>query len=581
MTRRSPRRRPPRSTGPPVDWWALSPAPRPGRRRAGAARRWPALTPTLAAAAPYAGRHRRHRRRPPSCSASIQWYQVQDDGPRSLVGGGASASTGSPSSSPSSSAPPSSSARWSPTTTSAATAWTAPRSTACSSWPRSAAWSWPAPTTSSCCSSASRRCRSPLYVLAGSHLRRLRVAGVGASSTSCSAPSRRPSSSTASPWSTAPPARTNLAEIFDVPRAPPSCSRTGCCWPASPCCSSASASRWRPCRSTCGRPTSTRARPPRSPASWPRRPRRPASPALLRVFVDGLRDLPARTGSRSVYALAVAHAGGRLGAGRRADRREADAGLLVDQPRRLHPRRGRGRHRATGLVGRALFYLLAYTFIVLGSFAVVTVVGRTGDGDHVARRLPGPVAAPPAAGPRVHGAAAGPGRRAAHRGLRRQVRRDPRPRPTPSDTLLAIVAMLAAVIAAFLYLRIIVTMYMTDRRRSRRAPRASRAQRRRHRRGAGASASRSWSAFVPAASWSTSPATRCRLAAALAASAIVARCARPRRSADRSGCAAPCRRPHGRPSRAGRRRAERPPPHPQTRAAQVVPRTALWLEPSL
>src|SRR5437762_409071 len=33
-------------------------------------------------------------------------------------------------------------------------------------------------------------------------------------------------------------------------------------------------------------------------------------------------------------------------------------------------------------VSGSLFYLLAYTFMVLGSFAIVTVVGRRGDGDH-------------------------------------------------------------------------------------------------------------------------------------------------------------------------------------------------------
>src|SRR3954453_22167190 len=33
-------------------------------------------------------------------------------------------------------------------------------------------------------------------------------------------------------------------------------------------------------------------------------------------------------------------------------------------------------------VAGSLFYLIAYTFMVLGSFAIVTVVGRTGDADH-------------------------------------------------------------------------------------------------------------------------------------------------------------------------------------------------------
>jgi len=106
-----------------------------------------------------------------------------------------------------------------------------------------------------------------------------------------------------------------------------------------------------------------------------------------------------------------------------------------------------------------LFYLAAYTFMVAGSFGVVTLVGRTGDGRHLLDD---------------------------YRGLGRE-------RPVLALTLtlflfaqagvpltsgffakfyvinaaidansvgLAIVAMLAAVIAAYLYLRIVVAMYM-------------------------------------------------------------------------------------------------------------------------
>jgi NADH-quinone oxidoreductase subunit N len=109
----------------------------------------------------------------------------------------------------------------------------------------------------------------------------------------------------------------------------------------------------------------------------------------------------------------------------------------------------------------ALFYLAAYTFMVAGSFGVVTLVGRKGDAHHGLDD---------------------------YRGLGRE-------RPLLALTLtllllaqagvpltsgffakfyvisaavdagswpLAAVAMLAAVIAAFLYLRIIVSMYMTD-----------------------------------------------------------------------------------------------------------------------
>ena len=51
--------------------------------------------------------------------------------------------------------------------------------------------------------------------------------------------------------------------------------------------------------------------------------------------------------------------GRRLGPRRRPDRRQADAGLLVDQPRRLHPgracrRHGHGGHRRQRLAGRLL-----------------------------------------------------------------------------------------------------------------------------------------------------------------------------------------------------------------------------------
>ena len=109
----------------------------------------------------------------------------------------------------------------------------------------------------------------------------------------------------------------------------------------------------------------------------------------------------------------------------------------------------------------ALFYVMAYTFMVLGTFGVVTVVGRTGDRDHSL---------------------------AAYRGLSKQ-------RPVlafmftvfllaqagvpltsgfvakfqvigaaveTESYALAIVAMVSAVVAAFLYLRIIVSMYLED-----------------------------------------------------------------------------------------------------------------------
>ena len=77
----------------------------------------------------------------------------------------------------------------------------------------------------------------------------------------------------------------------------------------------------------------------------------------------------------------------RLGPRRGADRREADAGVLVDHPRRLHPRRRSSRpaHHAGEAdsgpgVPAVAFYLLAYAVIVAGTFGVVALVARTGDG---------------------------------------------------------------------------------------------------------------------------------------------------------------------------------------------------------
>jgi len=108
----------------------------------------------------------------------------------------------------------------------------------------------------------------------------------------------------------------------------------------------------------------------------------------------------------------------------------------------------------------ALFYLLAYTFMVLGSFGVVTVVGRRGDAAHdldtyrgLASRRPALALAftifllaqagvPPSTGFLakfyVIGAAV-----------------------EARAYALAIIAMVAAVVAAFFYLRVIVVMYMT------------------------------------------------------------------------------------------------------------------------
>ena len=113
---------------------------------------------------------------------------------------------------------------------------------------------------------------------------------------------------------------------------------------------------------------------------------------------------------------------------------------------------------ADGIAG-SLFYLLAYTFLIIGSFTVVTLVGRKGDGRHSLDDYRGLAATRPglafaftvfllaqAGVPFTSGflakfmvIAAGVQSR---------------------SYALAIIAMTAAVVAAFFYLRLIVVMYM-------------------------------------------------------------------------------------------------------------------------
>ena len=122
-----------------------------------------------------------------------------------------------------------------------------------------------------------------------------------------------------------------------APATRPCCSSGWGCW-RSACCSR-SARR----RSTPGRPTSTRARRPRSRRSWRRhqggRVRCPAAPVLRRLRQRPLDLAADDVGDRDP------HHGRRLRAGARPDRHEADAGLLLDRAHRLPAHR---RPRAAG-----------------------------------------------------------------------------------------------------------------------------------------------------------------------------------------------------------------------------------------
>jgi NADH-quinone oxidoreductase subunit N len=111
-------------------------------------------------------------------------------------------------------------------------------------------------------------------------------------------------------------------------------------------------------------------------------------------------------------------------------------------------------------VSGALFYLLAYTFMVVGSFGVVTLVGRRGDADHSLEAYRGLAIRQPVL------ALAFTIFLLAQAGV-----------PFTSGFLakfyvigaavdadsygLAILAMLAAVVSAYVYLRIVVAMYMS------------------------------------------------------------------------------------------------------------------------
>ena len=112
-------------------------------------------------------------------------------------------------------------------------------------------------------------------------------------------------------------------------------------------------------------------------------------------------------------------------------------------------------------VGGALFYLLTYGILVIGTFGVVTLIGRTGDHEHELDAYRGlgrrrPILAftltilllAQAGVPLTSGFVAKFGVIAAA--------------VDAESYVLAVAAMLSAVIAAYLYLRIIVSMYLAD-----------------------------------------------------------------------------------------------------------------------
>jgi NADH-quinone oxidoreductase subunit N len=111
-------------------------------------------------------------------------------------------------------------------------------------------------------------------------------------------------------------------------------------------------------------------------------------------------------------------------------------------------------------VSGALFYLLAYTFMVVGSFGVVTLVGRRGDADHGLDAYRGLATSRPLLAFAFTvfllaqaGVPFTSGFLAKFYVIGAAVDAD--------SYALAIIAMLAAAVSAYLYLRIVVAMYMS------------------------------------------------------------------------------------------------------------------------
>ena len=136
----------------------------------------------------------------------------------------------------------------------------------------------------------------------------------------------------------------------------------------------ASRSRSRPCPSTCGRRTPTRARPPRSPASCRRAPRPPASPRCCASCCARWAESSARLDAAAGGARGAHHDGGQRHRAAAAQP-QAHAGVLEHRARRLHAGR---RSSPAGPRARPprVFYLAVYSFMNLGAFAVLTMLGR-------------------------------------------------------------------------------------------------------------------------------------------------------------------------------------------------------------
>ena len=271
----------------------------------------------------------------------------------------------------------------------------------------------------------------------------------------------RRSCSMASPWSTARPARptssTSARSWRRTVLVDGQCT-TACCSSAWRSCSSGWASRSPPCRSIRGVPTSIKAHRPRRSRSWRLPSRRPASPRCC--------------GSSSSVSSSTAMIGNRrcmrsrwrrCSWARRSRSCRPTSNACWPIRRSATPDSSSSASQAASAKGTAscLFYLAAYTFMVIGSFGVVTLVGRTGDARHSLDDYRGLGARRPVlafAFTLLLLAQAGVPFTTGFFAKFYVVQA-----ATEAHSYwLAIVAMVSAVIAAFLYLRIVLAMYASD-----------------------------------------------------------------------------------------------------------------------
>ena len=223
-----------------------------------------------------------------------------------------------------------------------------------------------------------------------------------------------------SPWPTAPPAR-------------PGWTRSPRSWPRRHRHQRRPAGRHRPHPRRAGLQGGRRAVPhldPRRlpglpdagrPASWRRSAKAAGFAALIRILLSAFPTVCGRLAAGGLGA-GRPHPPGRGRAGHRADRRQADARLLVDQPRRLRPDRPAGgeRHRAVAGVD-----VLPARLHLHGHRQLRHRRRRRRQGRQPPTTSRATGACPPGgrAGPGLHRPAAGPGRRAVHDRVRGQVLR--------------------------------------------------------------------------------------------------------------------------------------------------------------